>query len=75
MLQAWEEEDQHGNHHVQHQIRVAREVEDQASQQTLRHEALHGRLRAHDGQHHLVWSLANPTIRQQRGWLIWLIDS
>lgn len=51
---AWEEENQHRNHDIQHQIGIAREVKDQASQQTFCHEALHGRLCANNGQHHLV---------------------
>ena len=56
-MSTWEEEDQHRNHHVQHQICIARQIEDQGSQQPLRHEALHAGLRSDDGHHHLVGSL------------------
>lgn len=50
----WEEEDEHSNHDIQHQIGIAREVKDQTSQQTFRHESLHGWLGTNDGHHHLV---------------------
>ena len=59
----WEEEDQHRNHHVQHQIRIAREIEDQGAQEPLRHEALHAGLGSDDGHHHLVGSLGKSWVR------------
>mmetsp|Transcript_12758 Transcript_12758/g.29148 ORF Transcript_12758/g.29148 Transcript_12758/m.29148 type:complete len:317 (-) Transcript_12758:508-1458(-) len=49
-----EEEDEHRNHRVKHEVGVAREVEDQASQKPFSHESLHSGLGAHNGQHHLV---------------------
>ena len=51
---SWEEEDQDGNHHIQHEVGVAGQVKDQRPQQTLGHESLHGWLSADDCEHHLV---------------------
>ena len=53
----WEEEDEHRNHDIQHEVGIAGEIKDQAAQQALGHESLHGRLRSDDGQHHFVRSV------------------